>query len=50
MEEKIKGKLQFFIQVIHFYWDELPQEMQKDINEWYEKNRRKPKKDEGKGL
>ena len=29
-------KLQFFKDVIHDYWDVLPQEMQKDINEWYE--------------
>ena len=39
MEEK--DKLQFFKDVIHDYWDVLPQEMQKDINEWYEKRKEK---------
>ena len=32
-------KLQFFKDVIHDYWDVLPQEMQKDINEWYEQTK-----------
>jgi hypothetical protein len=32
-------KLQFFKQVIHFYWDVLPDEMKKDISEWYEKTK-----------
>jgi len=31
MEEK--DKLQFFKEVIRFSWDELPQEMKKDISE-----------------
>jgi len=39
MEEK--DKLQFFKEVIRFYWDVLPDEMKKDISKWYEKRKEK---------
>tara|TARA_B100000085_G_C18486287_1_gene489366 strand:- start:145 stop:288 length:144 start_codon:yes stop_codon:yes gene_type:complete len=32
-------KLQFFKDVIHNYWDLLPDEMKEDINAWYEKTK-----------
>ena len=32
-------KLQFFKDVIHDYWDLLPDEMKEDINAWYEKTK-----------
>ena len=42
---KEKDKLQFFKEVIHFYWDVLPDEMKKDISEWYEKTKEDQRKE-----